>query len=106
MEPHAIVADWRSDGLTVWMSTQFTAGIRNELAQAFGLKLSQVRVKVAAMGGGFGSKSQLGAYGRYAVMLSRQAGAPVRLVMDRAEEHLDTGNRPATWAAAADRRPA
>ena len=64
MEPHAIVADWREDGLTVWMSTQSTAGVRRELAQRFGLKLSQVRVKVAAMGGGFGSKSQLGTYGR------------------------------------------
>ena len=97
MEPHAIVADWRADGLTVWISTQFTAGVRHELAESFGLKLSQVRVKVAAMGGGFGSKSQLGAYGRYAVMLSKQARAPVRLVMEREEEQLDTGNRPATW---------
>lgn len=97
MEPHAIVADWRPDGLTVWMSTQYTAGIRRELAQTFGLKLGQVRVKVAAMGGGFGSKSQLNAYGRHAVMLSRQAGAPVRLVFDRTEEQLDSGNRPATW---------
>jgi xanthine dehydrogenase YagR molybdenum-binding subunit len=97
MEPHAIVADWRADGLTVWISTQFTAGVRRELAESFGLKLSQVRVKMAAMGGGFGSKSQLGAYGRYAVMLSKQAHAPVRLVMEREEEQLDTGNRPATW---------
>jgi xanthine dehydrogenase YagR molybdenum-binding subunit len=97
MEPHAIVADWRTDGLTVWTSTQFTAGVRHELAETFDLKLSQVRVKVTATGGGFGSKSQLGAYGRFAVMLSRQARAPVRLVYDREEEHLDTGNRPATW---------
>lgn len=97
MEPHAIVADWREDGVTVWMSTQSTAGVRRELANAFGLKLSQVRVKVAAMGGGFGSKSSLGTYGRYAVTLSRQARAPVRLVFDRAEEQLDSGNRPATW---------
>ncbi len=97
MEPHAIVADWRADGLTVWMSTQATASVRRELADSFGLKLSQVRVRVAAMGGGFGSKSQLGTYGRYAVMLSRQAHAPVRLVFDREEEQLDSGNRPATW---------
>jgi xanthine dehydrogenase YagR molybdenum-binding subunit len=97
LEPHAIVADWRADGLTVWMSTQFTAGVRRELAQTFGLKLGQVRVRVAAMGGGFGSKSQLGTYGWYAVMLSRQAKAPVRLVFDRAEEQIDSGNRPATW---------
>jgi xanthine dehydrogenase YagR molybdenum-binding subunit len=97
LEPHAIVADWRADGLTVWMSTQFTTGVRRELARVFDLKLSQVRVKVAAMGGGFGSKSQLGPYGQIAVTLSRQAGAPVRLVFDREEEHLDSGNRPETW---------
>jgi xanthine dehydrogenase YagR molybdenum-binding subunit len=96
MEPHAIVADWREDGLTVWISTQFAAGVRRELAQSFGLKLSQVRVKVAAMGGGFGSKTPLGTYGRHAVALSRQARAPVRLVLGRREEQLDTGNRPAT----------
>ena len=29
METHAIVADWRADGLTVYLSTQFTAGVRN-----------------------------------------------------------------------------
>ena len=97
MEPHAIVADWRAEGLTVWMSTQFTAGVRRELAREFGLKLSQVRVKVGAMGGGFGSKSSLAPYGRIAVALSRQTGAPVRLVHTRAEEQLDTGNRPETW---------
>jgi xanthine dehydrogenase YagR molybdenum-binding subunit len=97
MEPHAVVADWRADGLTVHMSTQFTAGIRHELAQAFGLPLSRVRVIVDAMGGGFGSKTLLGNYGRIAVALSRQARAPVRFFHERQEEQMDTGNRPATW---------
>ncbi len=35
METHAVVADWRADGLTVHMSTQYTAGVRAELARAF-----------------------------------------------------------------------
>ena len=96
LETHAVVADWRADGLTVYMSTQFTAGVRSELAHAFGLPLSRVRVVVDAMGGGFGSKSGAGNYVRAAVALSRQAGAPVRLVLDRKEEHLDSGNRPGT----------
>jgi xanthine dehydrogenase YagR molybdenum-binding subunit len=96
METHAVVADWRSDGLTVYASTQYTAGVRAELAQIFGLPLSRVRVVVDAMGGGFGSKSGAGNYMRAAVMLSRQAGAPVRIALDRREEHLDSGNRPAT----------
>ena len=97
LEPHGIVADWRADGLTVWISTQFTAGVREELARTFGLPLSRVRVIVDAMGGGFGSKSTLGYYGRIGVALSRQAGAPVRLVLDRHEEQIDSGFRPATW---------
>ncbi|MGA2394856.1 MAG: xanthine dehydrogenase family protein molybdopterin-binding subunit [Candidatus Lustribacter sp.] len=97
LEPHAIVADWRSDGLTVYASTQFTAGVRATLAQEFALPLNRVRVVVAAMGGGFGSKSSLREFGRIAVRLSRQADAPVRLVLDRKEEQLDSGNRPGTW---------
>jgi xanthine dehydrogenase YagR molybdenum-binding subunit len=97
LEPHAIVADWREDGVTVYMSTQFTAGVRHELAEAFGLPLERVRVVVDAMGGGFGSKSSLGNYGRIAVALSREARAPVRLALTRPEEQIDSGNRPGTW---------
>ncbi len=97
LEPHAIVADWRADGLTVYMSTQFTAGVRHELAEEFGLPLNRIRVVVDAMGGGFGSKSSLGNYGRIAVELSRHAQSPVRLFLDREEEQMDAGNRPGTW---------
>ena len=97
LEPHGIVADWRADGLTVYMSTQYTTGVRHELAEEFGLPLNRVRVVVEAMGGGFGSKSALGNYGRIAVELSRRAQAPVRLVLDRQEEQMDSGNRPGTW---------
>jgi xanthine dehydrogenase YagR molybdenum-binding subunit len=97
MEPHAVVADWRADGLTVHASTQFTAGVRGELAAAFGLPLNRVRVVVDGMGGGFGSKSSLGTHGRIAVELSRLASAPVRIALDRQEEQTDSGNRPATW---------
>ena len=85
------------DGLTVYMSTQFTAGVRQELAEEFGLPLNRVRVVVDAMGGGFGSKSSLGNYGRIAVELSRRAQAPVKLFLEREEEQMDAGNRPGTW---------
>lgn len=96
LEPHGIVADWRADGLTVYISTQYTTGVRHELAEEFGLPLNRVRVVVDAMGGGFGSKSSLGNYGRCAVELSRRARAPVRLFLDREEEQMDAGNRPGT----------
>ena len=97
LEPHAVVADWRDEGLTVHISTQYTSGVRQQLAEAFGLPLERVRVLVDGMGGGFGSKSQLGNYGRIAVELSRQAKAPVRIILERWEEQTDAGNRPGSW---------
>jgi xanthine dehydrogenase YagR molybdenum-binding subunit len=97
IEPHAIVADWRAEGLTVYMSTQFTAGVRDEIAETFGLPLARVRVVVDAMGGGFGSKSSLGNFGRFAIELSRRTKVPVKLFLDREEEQMDAGNRPGTW---------
>jgi xanthine dehydrogenase YagR molybdenum-binding subunit len=50
------------------------------------------------MGGGFGSKLQLGPEGLICARLAKQAGAPVKLMLDRKEEHLVTGNRPSAAA--------
>jgi len=97
LEPHAVVADWQPDGLTVYISTQDTIGVRDELAAAFGLPHNCVRVITEFMGGGFGSKLSADDYGEMAVALSRQAAAPVALIFDRSEEQEASGNRPATW---------
>ena len=96
LETHALVADWRAEGLTVYMSTQFTAGIRAELAEACGLPQSRVRVVADAIGGGFGSKSRIDNYVLAAVALSRRTCRPVRLALDRHEEQIDSGYRPST----------
>ena len=97
LEPHAVVADWRADGLTLYISTQDTAGVRKDVAAAFGLPREKVRVITEFMGGGFGSKLGVGDYVFFAVELSRKAGAPVSLIFDREEEQLASGNRPGTW---------
>jgi xanthine dehydrogenase YagR molybdenum-binding subunit len=97
LEPHAVVADWRAEGLTVYISTQNTVGVRDDLAAAFGLPRERVRVVTEFMGGGFGSKLSAGECAPIAVELSRTAGAPVALVFDRGEEQAAGGNRPGTW---------
>jgi CO/xanthine dehydrogenase Mo-binding subunit len=96
MEPHGAVAEWIGDHLTVWESTQGIFHTRSDLASAFGLKLTQVRVIKDYMGGGFGAKNgaQVGTY--VAVALARKTRAPVRCVFDREGEQVDTGNRSAT----------
>jgi xanthine dehydrogenase YagR molybdenum-binding subunit len=97
LETHAIVADWRPERLTVYISTQNTAGVRDDLASAFGLPRAKVRVLTEFMGGGFGSKLSVGDFGYIAVELSRKAGAPVALFFDRTEEQEASGNRPSAW---------
>jgi xanthine dehydrogenase YagR molybdenum-binding subunit len=96
METHGIVADWKPNELTVHVSTQGTATVRDELATVFGLPKTKVRVICDHMGGGFGAKFGAGHYGVVAVELSRRARAPVRLVLDRREQHTAVGNRPGT----------
>ena len=55
---------------------------------------SQVRVITEFMGGGFGAKFGAGNFGVLAAHLSKKANAPVRLMLDRKDEHLSAGNRP------------
>ena len=51
------------------------------------------------MGGGFGSKAlSVGAEGLICARLAKEANAPVKLMLDRKEEHLATGNRPSAAA--------
>jgi xanthine dehydrogenase YagR molybdenum-binding subunit len=96
LETHGVVADWKPELLTVYASTQGTASVREELAAFFRLPKSQVRVITEFMGGGFGAKFGAGNPGVVAATLSRKTGAPVRLMLDRQEEHLSVGNRPSS----------
>jgi xanthine dehydrogenase YagR molybdenum-binding subunit len=96
MEPHGIVADWKPNQLTVYVSTQGTATVRDELATVFDLPKTKVHVQCEFMGGGFGAKFGAGHFGVVAAELSRRAKAPVRLMLDRREEHSSVGNRPST----------
>jgi xanthine dehydrogenase YagR molybdenum-binding subunit len=94
MEPHGLVADWRDEGLTIYASTQYVGSVREEAAEHFDLPKSKVRVLSDFTGGGFGAKYGIGNYGLLAIHLSRKARAPVRMMLDRREEHVSGGNRP------------
>ena len=96
LETHGVVADWKPELLTVWASTQGTASVREELAGYFKIPMAQIRVITEYMGGGFGAKFGAGNHGVVAAALSKKTGAPVRLMLDRKEEHLSVGNRPSS----------
>jgi xanthine dehydrogenase YagR molybdenum-binding subunit len=96
METHGLVADWRDDELTLYASTQFVLSVRDDAADIFNLPKDKIRVISEFTGGGFGAKFGIGNYGVLAIHLSRKARAPVRVVLDRREEHVSVGNRPST----------
>jgi len=99
MESHGTVCEWQGDKLTVWISTQGVNGARENFATALKLPSADVRVICQYMGGGFGSKAlTVGGEGLICARLAKMAGAPVKLMLDRKEEHLATGNRPSATA--------
>jgi xanthine dehydrogenase YagR molybdenum-binding subunit len=93
LETHGFVVDWKPEEVTVYASTQGTASVREEFADVFKLPKSQVRVITEFMGGGFGAKFGAGNEGVVAANLSRKANAPVKLMLDRRQEHI-VCNRP------------
>src|SRR5690242_7905910 len=96
LEPHGAVADWSAGRVTVYESTQGIFNTRRDLAEAFELPLTSVRVIKNYMGGGFGAKNGASMAAYAAVALSRRTGRPVRCIYDREGEQTDAGNRPST----------
>jgi CO/xanthine dehydrogenase Mo-binding subunit len=96
LETHQCVCEWRGGGIDVYSSTQYIWGVRDDVADAFGLPADKVRVICEYMGGGFGSKNGAGSYTLIAAELARRAQRPVRYAMTRREENMVAGNRNAT----------
>ena len=94
MEPHGSVARWDGNRLTIWDTTQGVYSIQQGMAQALGLPLANVRVIGHYMGGGFGSKLELGKYTVCSALLARMTGRPVKIFLPREDCMLVTGNRP------------
>ena len=89
MEPHAVIATWEPDSITVQSSCQHPFLVREELAVIYGMPVEAVRIKVPYIGGGFGSKS----YSKMepvAVAIARHVGRTVRLVNDVSDAMVTT----------------
>jgi xanthine dehydrogenase YagR molybdenum-binding subunit len=101
LESHGLVAEWdKDDHLTVWCSTQATFYTAQLLEGHFKNVLKKpVEVKCIThyMGGGFGSKFGPDVQGITAAELALKAKAPVKLMLDRAEEAATAGNRPSAY---------
>jgi xanthine dehydrogenase YagR molybdenum-binding subunit len=96
MEPHATIAAWAGNKLTVWTATQGIGGAQATLAGQFGLDKADVRVICPFVGAGFGSKGNTWPPATLAAMAARMVKRPVKLVLTRAQMYSSNGYRPRT----------
>ncbi|WP_326810747.1 xanthine dehydrogenase family protein molybdopterin-binding subunit [Streptomyces scopuliridis] len=94
MEPHATVAHWTGNKLTVWDKTQWIVGTQTELSTVFDLPLTSVRVISPFVGGGFGSGLRCWPHTVVAALAARVTRRPVKLVLNRKQQYFATGFRP------------
>ncbi len=96
MEPHASIAAWNGDELTVWTSSQMIDWATGDLAKTLGIAKDKVRVISPFIGGGFGGKLFLRADILLAALGARAAGRPVKVALTRPLMANNTTHRPAT----------
>ncbi|WP_042878806.1 aldehyde oxidoreductase molybdenum-binding subunit PaoC [Cupriavidus necator] len=96
MEPHATVAAWQGDKLTVWTSNQMIDWARTDLAATLGIPRENVRVVSPFIGGGFGGKLFVRADALLAAIGARAVRRPVKVALTRPLMMNNTPHRPAT----------
>ncbi len=93
MEPHATIASWDGDRLTLRETTQGVMNMRSVVAKAFGLKPEAVHVISPYVGGGFGCKGFVWPHTIMAAMAAKAVGRPVKLVLSRQQMFSSNGHR-------------
>jgi xanthine dehydrogenase YagR molybdenum-binding subunit len=96
MEPHATIAAWDGDQLTLWTSNQMIAWTADDVATTLGMPKEKVRVLSPYVGGGFGAKLWLRADALLAALGARAARRPVKVSLERALIPNNTVHRAAT----------
>ena len=96
LEPHATIAQWEGEHLTLHDATQHVAGVRDTVAKLLGMDPRQLRVICPFVGGGFGSKGSTWSHVVLAAMAAKQVGRPVKLVLAREQMFGPVGARPQT----------
>ena len=96
MEPHATIAAWQGDKLTLWTSNQMIAWNKAEMATILGMPAENVRLDSPFIGGGFGGKLFPRADALLAALGARAAGRPVKVALQRPLIFNNATHRPAT----------
>ena len=99
LEAHGQVVEWPdAQNLTVWASTQNVSGLTGGYGEAIGVPATNVQILTPYMGGGFGSKFGPDRWGTESAKFSKEAGKPIKLMLERDLELMMAGARPSHFA--------
>src|ERR1700687_1405692 len=96
MEPHAIVAAWDGDTLSIDTPSQGLALAQGRIAGLFGISPEKIHIRSPFLGGGFGSKGLISGPQILGIMAARLVGRPVKLVLRREQMYGPVGYRAPT----------
>ena len=93
LEPQGTTAAFHNGTLEMWTGSQAPGGGRRLVAQALGIKESDITVHMVRTGGGFGRRL-MNDYMVEAAWLARAAGRPVKLLWSREDDMTHDAYRP------------
>jgi len=96
MEPHASVAEWSGDKLTVWCAAQLIESAHQSIADTLKVPRDKVEVISEYIGGGFGNKLPIYGDAILAALAARELKRPVKVVLTRQQMFSVTTHRAAT----------
>lgn len=96
MEPHASIAAWNGDKVTLWTSNQMIDWTVGDVAKTLGIAKDKVRLVSPFIGGGFGGKLFLRSDALLAMLGARAVRRPVKVTLPRPLMINNTTHRPAT----------
>jgi xanthine dehydrogenase YagR molybdenum-binding subunit len=96
MEPHAIVAAWEGDTLSIDTPSQGMAMAQGRVAGLFGIAPDKIHIRSPFLGGGFGGKGMISGPQVLGAIAARAVGRPVKLVLRREQMFGPVGHRAPT----------
>ncbi|WP_420139636.1 aldehyde oxidoreductase molybdenum-binding subunit PaoC [Sphingomonas sp.] len=96
MEPHASIAAWDGDKLTIWTSSQMIGWWHPDVARALSLQPEQLRLDSPFIGGGFGSKLYMRCDAVLAALAAKAVKRPVKVAQARTFMFNNSTHRAAT----------
>lgn len=93
MEPHATIAVWEGESVTLYNPSQVINGAQSAVASTLGIKPEQVRIVSPHIGGGFGSKGGQWSNIVLTAVAAKMVKRPVKLALTRQQMFNSVGLR-------------